>query len=72
MVAEHHQLQGFDVQNLWARDQQRRRTEWGARLPLLTEEMYTAGRRDACVYLGQGGKASTEGDSIYIYVPPQG
>ena len=26
---------------------------------------------DACAYLGQGGKASSEGKSMQIYVPPQ-
>ena len=28
--------------------------------------------RDACAHLGQGGKASSEGASMYMYVPPQG
>ena len=27
--------------------------------------------RDACVYLKQGGKASSEDTSLYVYVPPQ-
>ena len=29
-------------------------------------------KRDACAYLGQGGKASNEGKSMHIYVPPHG
>ena len=28
--------------------------------------------RDACVYLGQGGKASSEGISMFMQLPPQG
>ena len=26
---------------------------------------------DACAYLKQGGKASSDGSSMYIYVPPR-
>ena len=33
---------------------------------------FVGSARNACAYLGQGGKASSQGTPLYMYIPSQG